>query len=100
MALSKLPVTVDFVSKNRSLHNTTFTSPDGRDVFVIETLRRCWPDNFSSTVSMRDPQSGQTILLAKLEFKPFSADLLTFKQQQPVAVKKWMPRGRFGHFSK
>lgn len=95
MALNKLPPTMDFISDNKSLRNTTFASPDGATIFIIDTPNKHALTKLS-TISSRDTQSDRTTLLATLEFKLFGADMLTFKDQEPVFVKDWIPRGAFG----
>lgn len=99
MDVPSLSVTLDFVSENKSLRNTTFTSPDGRTVYVVETPFKFFA-NKPSTLSMRDTEKGRTTLLATLDFRCMGSDTVTFEGHQPLLIRQWMPKGRFGFFGK
>lgn len=96
MTSEKLAATVDYVSSNRSLRNTTFTSPDGRYAYIVETpFKRT---TMTTTLSKRDTQTGHTAVLAILEFKALRSDMVTLQGAQPVPVKQWLPRKNFGWY--
>lgn len=80
---------------NKSLQNTTITSPDGRTSYIIETPVK-WFKNTTTTISALDREKdGSTPrVIASVDWKCWSPDVVTFadQSQSPRLLKELLPK--------
>ena len=89
------PSDVVYECSNKSLRNTTITSPDGRTVYIIEThvkLFRNKPTTLRVINHDEDEENPVLQEIATIKWRCFRPDLLMFVNQDPVRVKDVYPK--------
>jgi len=94
-SFSSSPPDLIYACSNKSLRNTTITSPDGRTSYTIETEVKLFRHKPTTLYIVNRDEEGESSTrqeVATITWKCFKPDLVTFANQEPIRVKDLFPR--------
>lgn len=89
------PSQLVYTCSNKSISNTTITSPDGRTSYIIETPVKWFKAKPTTLYIVNRDKEGESTApqeVATINWKCFKPDLVTFAGQEPIRVKEVFPR--------